>query len=65
MDQRGAFAQVCSLNQASTQYLTGDAGLGPFTDDGTPGNGHFPLLKDSQAVDAGNDAFCPRVRTER
>ncbi len=39
---------------------TGDAGLGAFTDDGTPGNGHFPLLKDSQAVDAGNDAFCPR-----
>ena len=22
--------------------LTGDAGLGPFTDDGTPGHGHFP-----------------------
>jgi hypothetical protein len=40
--------------------LTGDAGPGPFTDDGTPGNGHFPLLKDSQAIDAGNDAFCPR-----
>ena len=40
--------------------LTGDAGLAAFTDDGTPGNGHFPLLKDSQAVDAGNDAFCPR-----
>ncbi len=40
--------------------LTGDAGLGAFTDDGTPGNGYFPLLKDSQAVDAGNDAFCPR-----
>ena len=39
--------------------LTGDAGLDAFTDDGTPGNGHFPLLKDSQAVDAGNDAFCP------
>jgi hypothetical protein len=40
--------------------LTGDGGLGTFTDDGTPGNGYFPLLKGSQAVDAGNDAFCPR-----
>jgi hypothetical protein len=39
--------------------LTGDPGLGPFTDDGTPGNGHFPLLAGSQAIDAGNDAFCP------
>jgi hypothetical protein len=40
--------------------LIGDPGLDTFTDDGTPGNGHFPLLKDSQAVDAGNHAFCPR-----
>jgi hypothetical protein len=40
--------------------LTGDAGLGPFTDDGTPGNGHFPLLRDSQDIDSGNDVFCPR-----
>src|SRR5215211_5918918 len=24
--------------------LTGDPGLGDFTDNGTPGNGHFPLL---------------------
>ncbi len=40
--------------------LTGNAGLDALTDDGTPGNGHFPLLKDSQAIDAGNEAFCPR-----
>jgi hypothetical protein len=39
---------------------TGDPGLGDFTDDGTPGHGHFPLLKDSPAIDAGNDAVCPR-----
>jgi hypothetical protein len=38
--------------------LTGDAGLGAFTDDGTPGNGHLPLLGDSQAVDAGDHASC-------
>jgi hypothetical protein len=39
--------------------LTGDPGLGSFTDDGTPGNGHFPLLPGSLAIDAGTDAFCP------
>jgi hypothetical protein len=27
---------------------------------GTPGNGHFPLLPTSQAIDAGNAAVCPR-----
>ena len=41
--------------------LTGDPGLGPFTDNGRPGNGHFPLLSTSQALDAGNDALCPRT----
>jgi hypothetical protein len=39
--------------------LTGDPGFGDFTDNGTPGNGHFPLLPTSQAIDAGNDAACP------
>ena len=41
--------------------LTGDPGLGAFTDNGRPGNGHFPLLPTSQAIDAGNDALCPRT----
>jgi hypothetical protein len=41
--------------------LTGDPGFGPFTDNGRPGNGHFPLLPTSQAIDAGNDAICPRT----
>jgi Right handed beta helix region len=41
--------------------LTGAPGLDTFTDDGTPGNGHFPLLPTSQAIDAGNDAACPRT----
>ena len=41
--------------------LTGDPGFGPFTDNGRPGNGHFPLLPTSQAIDAGNDAVCPRT----
>jgi len=39
--------------------LPGSPGLGAFTDDGTPGQGHFPLLPTSQAIDAGNDAACP------
>jgi hypothetical protein len=38
--------------------LTGDPGLGDFSDDGTPGNGHFPLLETSRAVDAGNNDVC-------
>jgi hypothetical protein len=41
--------------------LTGDPGLDAFTDDGTPGHGHFPLLPTSQAIDAGNDAVCLRT----
>jgi hypothetical protein len=40
--------------------LTGDPGFGAFTDDGTPGHGYFPLLQNSQAIDAGDDAVCPR-----
>jgi hypothetical protein len=41
--------------------LTGDPGLAPYRDNGRPGNGHFPLLKTSQARDAGNKAECPRT----
>ena len=40
--------------------LTGDPGLDAFTDNDRPGNGHFPLLPTSQAIDTGNDAVCPR-----
>jgi K319-like protein/VCBS repeat protein len=39
--------------------LTGNPGSGAFTDNGTPGYGHVPLLATSQAIDAGNDAACP------
>jgi hypothetical protein len=48
----------CTITLLPTD-LTGDPGLGDFTDDGTPGNGHFPLLPGSPAINAGNDAFCP------
>jgi hypothetical protein len=50
----------CTITLQPTD-LTGDPGLDTFTDDGTPGNGHFPLLPTSQAIDAGNDAVCPRT----
>jgi hypothetical protein len=39
--------------------LTGAPGFGAFTDNGTPGNGHFPLLPTSQAINAGNNVACP------
>ncbi len=38
--------------------LTGDPGLGAFFDPGLPGQGHFPLLPDSPAIDRGNEATC-------
>ena len=33
----------CAITLRPTD-LTGDPGLGDFTDNGTPGNDHFPLL---------------------
>ena len=48
----------CTITLLRTD-LTGDPALGDFTDNGTPGNGHFPLRRGSPAIDAGNDAFCP------
>jgi hypothetical protein len=48
----------CGITLQPTD-LTGDPGLGDFTDNGTPGNGHFPLQPGSPAIDAGNDTFCP------
>ena len=38
--------------------LTGDLGLGGFVDSGAPGNGRFPLLDTSQAIDRGNNDAC-------
>jgi hypothetical protein len=49
----------CTITLQDTD-LTGDPGLDTFTDNGTPGNGHFPLLSTSQAIDGGNDAVCPK-----
>jgi hypothetical protein len=40
--------------------LSGDPGLGVvFTDDGMPGHGHYPIVRTSQARNAGDDDSCP------
>jgi hypothetical protein len=49
----------CTITLQDTD-LTGDPGLGTFTDDGIPGHGHFPLLSMSPAINAGDGAACPR-----
>ena len=41
--------------------LTGDAELGTFTDDGTPGNAHYSPLPLSPVIDAGNNSACPKT----
>jgi len=50
----------CDINLQPSD-LTGDPGLGAFTDNGKPGNGHFPLVSTSQAIDAGNNDVCFRT----
>jgi hypothetical protein len=35
-----------------------EAGLGPLTDDGSPGNAHYPLLPSSLAIDAADTRVC-------
>ena len=50
----------CTITLLSSD-LTGDPGLANFRDNGAAGNGHFPLRATSQAIDAGDDAICPRI----
>jgi hypothetical protein len=50
----------CTVPLRGTDRL-GEPGLGPFSDDETPGNGHFPLLSTSQAINRGNPAVCPKT----
>jgi len=45
--------------------VTGDPGLEPFTDNGKPGNGHFPLLATSQAINAGKRCRMSCHRSDR
>ena len=49
----------CGIVLLPTSDLTGDPGLGGFVDDGTPGEGYFPLLPSSQAIDSGENSACP------
>jgi hypothetical protein len=51
---------VCSITLLSND-LEGDPGAGPYTDDETPGNGHFPLLSTSQAINVANPKACPKT----
>ncbi|MDR4504173.1 MAG: hypothetical protein MRK01_05170 [Candidatus Scalindua sp.] len=50
-------AGLCTILLESD--ITGDPRLGKFIDDGTPGYGHIPLLSDSPAIDAADEAACP------
>jgi hypothetical protein len=50
----------CTVTLLPTD-LSGDPGLGTFTDDETPGHGHIPLLAASRAINAGTDTVCPRT----
>jgi len=65
----------CTLEPASsTDLLSVDPLFGVLTDDGPPGNAHYPLLVDSPLIDAGGEPghFCthhdqignPRVNAE-
>jgi hypothetical protein len=51
-------ASGCTISLQDSD-VEGDPGLGALTDNGSPGNGHVPLLPGSPAIDAGNDAGCP------
>jgi hypothetical protein len=48
----------CNINLQLSD-LVGDPGLDTFQDNGKPGNGHFPLLPSSRAIDTGA-VPCPR-----
>lgn len=52
-------ATGCPVTAGSGDLFNQAADLDAFFDDGSPGNGHFPLLSTSLARDAGDDAMCP------
>ncbi len=47
----------CNISLLPSDIISAP-GLGAFIDDGAPGNGRFPLLGTSPAIDAGNNAAC-------
>jgi hypothetical protein len=48
----------CNINLQLSDRV-GDPGLDTFQDNGQPGNGHFPLLPSSRAIDTGA-VSCPQ-----
>ena len=53
----GASLDGCVINDVPSDIRDIDVGIvDPFSDDGSPGNYHFPLATDSPAIDAGNAA---------
>jgi hypothetical protein len=48
----------CLTADPDLECSAAEAGLGPFTDNGTPGRGVVPLRPRSPAIDAGDNAFC-------
>jgi hypothetical protein len=48
----------CTITLQATD-LTGAPQFGAFVDPGIPGQGRFPLLAGSPAIDTGNDNACP------
>ena len=52
-------ASGCTYTAAGdASDLSGAAGLAAFSNNGQPGNGHYPLLATSAAVDTGNNMTC-------
>lgn len=51
---------ACPIERLSSD-LIGDPSLGNYTDDGTPGDGHFPLLQGSRAINGANPTVCPKT----
>jgi hypothetical protein len=52
----GDISGCVTTTQPSDSFV--DPTLGPFTDDGTAGNGHYPPSKESPAVDGAENASC-------
>jgi parallel beta helix pectate lyase-like protein len=50
----------CNMATQLSDRVGADARLSDLVDDGTPGNAHFELQPDSQAIDGANSAACPK-----
>jgi hypothetical protein len=50
----------CNLLAVQSSDLIATADLAPLSDDGTPGNAHYPLLPSSSAIDAADSSACTK-----